>query len=204
MAISPIQVSPLTRRIVALYESADESTVWEGAVWYSAARDDCAILAREFNLTLDQACGIVAALSPNLRWERNIRAARNVLQGGTSEAYPANEYKARRIQNGELPLDVLGGLKVRAFYANIASAGLDNSVTVDGHAFNAAYNLIQPVKAARITPRQNSAIQRAYRAAARLKGTTPPAMQAIVWIVWREIALGGTRYADRPQEISHA
>lgn len=196
-ALKPLPAADLTRRIVALYDGASEDDRNSGELWYQVANSDCVAIAAEFNLSVDQACGVVAALSPNLRWDRNIKAARAVLAGGTSEAYPANEFKARRIQAGETPLDVLGGLKVRAFYGNLLSGGYDTGVTVDGHAFNAAHGLVQPVKAARVTPREHSRVSRAYRAAARLRGTTAPAMQATVWIVWRELVLGGTRYADK-------
>lgn len=194
-AIAPLNSAPLTRAILDIYDSTDAATRDAGELWYQIARDDCQALADEFGLSLDSACGVVAALSPNLRWDRNIRAARNVLSGGTSEAYPANEFKARRIQAGESPLDVLGGLKVRAFYSNLASGGYDTAVTIDGHTFNAAYGLVQPVKRATITPRQHRALSTAYRTAARVRGVTPPAMQATVWVAWRERVLGGTRYA---------
>jgi hypothetical protein len=194
--IAPLNSAPLTRAILALFDGAEESQRVDGELWYQTALADCESLAREFNLTTVQAVGVVAALSPNLRWDRNILAARNVLSGRASTAYPANEFKARRIQSGEAPLDVLGGLKVRAFFQNILSGGFDRAVTIDGHAFNAAYGLVQPVKQARITPRDNLRLQTAYRTAARLRGVTAPAMQATVWIVWRELVLGGTRWQD--------
>jgi hypothetical protein len=197
MAIKYIPSSDITRAILALYDATDATTRENGELWYQNAREECELLATEFDISIPAACGIVAALSPNLRWERNIRAARAILEGNNSEAYPANEYKARRILQGELPLDVLGGLKVRAFYSNILNGGMDSVVTIDGHAFNAAYGLVQPVKKANVTVVQNRTLQRAYIVAARMRGITGPVMQAIVWIKWRDIVLGDTQYADR-------
>jgi hypothetical protein len=197
MRKSYIPSADLSRAILALYDETTEETRIAGELWYQVAREECELLAAEFNITIVQACGIVAALSPNLRWDRNIKAARDILTGHNTTAYPANEYKARRIMSGETPLDVLGGLKVRAFYSNILNGGMDDVVTIDGHAFNAAYGLAQPVKHANVTPRQNVTLQRAYRVAARMRGTTGPAMQATVWVAWTERMLGGTRYAHK-------
>lgn len=191
---APIQTSDITRAILALYDVTTDQTRIEGELWYQVAREECESLAHEFGITIVQACGIVAALSPNMRWDRNIRAARHILNGENSAAYPANEFKARRILAGELPLDVLGGLKVRAFYSNILNGGMDSVVTIDGHAFNAAYGLNQPVKKANVTVRQNRALQTAYLVAARMRGITGPAMQATVWIEWTTRQLGDTRY----------
>lgn len=179
-------IAPLVRNILAIYDTASVEFKDAGELWYQVALDECIQLSREYSLSTIQAVGIVAALSPNLRWERNVRAAHAVLNGDMSEAYPANEYKARRIAAGESPESVLGGLKVRSFFRNIMSGGFDNSVTVDGHAYNAAHDLRQPVKAARISPRDYQRLTIAYRTAARLRSVTPPAMQATVWIEWRD------------------
>jgi hypothetical protein len=188
----------LSRAILDLYNSADSAARNDGMEWYTIARNDCAEFAREFNLDIVTAVGIVAALSPNMRWDRNIKAARALIQGETCAAYPANRDKANRILAGELPLDVLGGLKVRAFYGNILSAGSDVNVTIDGHAFNAAHGIAQPVKNANVTPREFARLTRAYRVAARIVGIPAPAMQAIVWVVWTRAQLDGTRYRHVP------
>lgn len=183
---APIAITPLVRNILANYDAADSAMVAEGMLWYQSALADCESLAIQYGFTTAQACGIVAALSPNLRWEYNIRAAHQIIAGGVTQAYPANEYKARRIIAGELPEDVLGGLKVNAFYRNILNGGMDDGVTIDGHAFNAAFDIRQPVKKATITPRQYAALVKAYRIAGRLRGVTGAECQAVVWSVWRD------------------
>jgi hypothetical protein len=198
MATKYLPSADITRAILDLYNSADSDARTAGIEWYAIAHADCVAFAREYNLDIVTAVGIVAALSPNMRWDRNIKAARAILENSTCAAYPANRDKARRILAGESPLDVLGGLKVRAFYGNILSAGNDSAVTIDGHAFNAAYGLSQPVKLAKVTPREFARLTRAYRVAARIVGIPAPAMQAIVWVVWTRAQLGGTRYAHVP------
>lgn len=202
MAIKYIPSADISRAILAIFDSATDAQKLSGALWYQNARQECEMLASEFGISAIQACGIVAALSPNLRWDRNIRAARAILNGENSEAYPANEYKARRILAGDSVESVLfahktSGLKVQAFYSNILNSGMDSVVTIDGHAFNAAYGLLQPVKHANVTVVQNRTLQRAYIVAARMRGITGPEMQATVWCAWTETVLGDTRYAHK-------
>ena len=178
--------APLTARILRLYDATDETTRTLGLAWYADANAECVKLAEEFGIRVAQAIGIVAALSPNMRWERNIIAAEEFLRGSRSITYPANVAKAERILADNDPLDVLGGNKVRSFYVNILSSGNDESVTVDGHAFNAALGIRQPIAKAIVTDRRYRIIAKAYRNAATKRGITPPAMQAIVWLAWRD------------------
>jgi hypothetical protein len=179
------RTAPLTRRILALYDAADETQRVDGELWYQTAREDCYAFGIRHGLSLEQAVGIVAALSPNMRWERNVAAAEDLLQGIRNVTYPANVEKAFRILAGEAPGDVLGGNKVRAFYANILSGGFDDGVTVDGHAANIARGIRQPIRNATVTHRQYAIIARAYQNAAARRGITPPAMQATTWVAWR-------------------
>lgn len=179
------RTAPLTTRILRVFDSVDETTLWQGATWYADARSQCVDLAERHGLVVDQAAGIVAALSPNMRWERNVDAAEDLLQGALNVTYPANVEKAFRILSGEAPDDVLGGNKVRSFYGNIMSGGLDMGVTVDGHAANIARGIRQPIRNATVTHRQYAIIRRAYQNAAARRGVTPPAMQAVTWVGWR-------------------
>lgn len=178
--------APLTRRILSVFDDTDEATRNAGELWYQDANARCLTVAEEFGIRHAQAIGIVAALSPNMRWERNIIAAEEFLSGNMSVTYPANVGKACGILNGRDPLDVLGGPKVRSFYVNILSGGWDESVTVDGHASNIARGIRQPIAQTRVTARQYRIIAQAYRNAATRRGLTPPAMQATVWLAWRD------------------
>lgn len=179
------RTAPLTTRILRLFDAAPDTARNEGEFWYQTAREECEALATRHGLVVDQSVGIVAALSPNMRWERNVAAAEDLLQGALNVTYPANVEKAHRILAGEAPDDVLGGLKVRSFYANILSGGFDQNVTVDGHAANIARGIRQPIRDARVTHREYGIIARAYQNAAARRGVTPPAMQATTWVAWR-------------------
>jgi hypothetical protein len=184
----PVRTAPLTTRILRVFDTADDTARWEGATWYEDARAQCVDLAERHHLVIDQAVGIVAALSPNMRWEKNITAADLLLFGSTNVTYPANVTKALRILDGEAPDDVLGGNKVRAFYGNVMSGGQDRGVTVDGHAANIARGIRQPIRLATLTHKQFHGIARAYQNAAARRGVTPPAMQAVTWVAWRAAA----------------
>jgi hypothetical protein len=188
MSTKPFVTGPLTRRILSVFDGAPDETHNEGELWYQNAREACDDLAERHGLVIDQAVGVVAALSPNTRWEMNLLMAEELIANDRSMTYPANTEKAYRILAGEAPDDVLGGFKVRSFYANILSGGFDNLVTVDGHAANIARGIRQPIRLARVTHRQYAELTRAYQNAARLRSVTPPVMQATTWVAWRAAA----------------
>ncbi len=157
----------------------------EGELWYQVAHEAAYDLARAYGLTIDQGAGIIAALSPRCRWEDNVLAASEVAAGEwPRRILPANVYKARRILEGEDPDDVLGGNKVRAFYANILSEGTDRNVTVDTHAVSAYYGT--PLGSMGIGNPLYREVSEAYQDLADRHGMTPPQAQATVWVAWRD------------------
>lgn len=100
--------------------------------WYRASKRVARRLARKHGVPLRTAAGVLAALSPRVRWSTNVAAADKLLGGAPNEevaGYNTNVEKARRIAKGEEPDDVLGGDKVRAFYSAIM--GDDDAAVVD-------------------------------------------------------------------------
>lgn len=105
----------------------------------------------------------------------------------------ATDAEAQRIRDGESPDDVLGGPKVRAFYANISRPTGKRSVgpaTVDSHAVAAALGRVfhkpaAPPRIDRLRPYHHVAA--AYRLAARETPFLPHELQAIVWVTWRRL-----------------
>ena len=97
----------------------------QGLNWYSNALGYCASLAMYYDLTIEQTCGIVAALSPAVSWETNKSDADILIKRYPKKTvcstYGLNVKKARRIIKGENVIDVLRGLKVPAFYESIIS-----------------------------------------------------------------------------------
>jgi len=161
-----------------------------GAEWYRDARSSCRRLARDYGVSERTAAGIVAALSPRLRWNENLTYAESVLEhlaSGIRIAPPVvpvfslSRDRAWRIALGERPLDILSGDKTRAFYRCL-TGDLD-AVAVDIWAARAAG------ETRTLTPRRYARVAAAYRAAARSVGLAPSVLQAIVWCAIRGSAV---------------
>lgn len=157
--------------------------------WYPLAHSWCAEVANTYGLTVSQVAGITAAMSPQINWTKNklqtillIQKMRNGEELTGLMAYKVNVEKARRIYNGELSLDVLGGQKVRSFYGNLM---LDkSSVTIDRHALHIAlFGTANEEKSGSITPTPKlyDIAQDAYITAANMLGITPYTLQSVTW-----------------------
>lgn len=180
----------MVRNILAVYHLVrkNEFAYENGLTWYPEALSFCASAAKLFGLEINQVAGIVAALSPLQSWRRNKIVALEFLERYSMGADLAglsqtgnNLIKAARIYNGENPLDVLGGLKVRSFYRNIMLD--DSSVTIDRHAASIALDgaNLCPSGDMRLTSKLYAQIEQAYIECAELLGYKPYTLQAIVW-----------------------
>ena len=188
--------------ILAVFFNATDLETINGAEWYPAAYKAALIMAQRYSVTLETAAGVIAALSPNNKWERNLVDADYMLRaystGGCNAAdsikvgtYNANKMKALKILSGDDCLQVLGGLKVRAFHDCIIGG---DSVCVDGHAYaiwTGAY--IPTSKTPKITPKVYAAIAADYRKAADTINSilqseySAAQIQAITWLAWRRM-----------------
>lgn len=195
-------------RLYRLYELASESEKQSGRVWYDHARDEIAKLVVQHQTRTKIVAGVVAALSPNIRWAQNLKDADRVLGVGLSpykladyyeckvSTYNSNKRKAFEIAEldwnsvyfehgprGE-PLDILRGPKVTAFYRNLV--GDSTALTLDSHAYNAfcgfrATGSDLPGLRAQLT----RDAREAYTRAADVKGETVADFQAIIWLTWK-------------------
>lgn len=188
--------------ILAVFFNATDLETINGAEWYLVAKQAALIMAQRHSVTLETAAGIIAALSPNNNWERNLIDAKSLIgaysMGGYDAAnsikvstYNANKTKALDILSGETPLPILGGLKVRAFYDCIIGG---DSVCVDGHAYAIwRGERITTTKTPKITPKIYDAIVADYRMAANTINSilnakyTTAQIQAITWLTWRRM-----------------
>lgn len=159
--------------------------------WYAEGRAWIAELATEHGLTPSIIAAVIAALSPQQGWAEQLAWTGRVLKawsGGKPLPGPglgANKAKALRILNGEDIDNVLGGDKVRSFFANLT--GDEWEVTVDRHALSIAYNGDAPEW---ITPKRYDLVRTAYREVALRLKQTPAAIQALTWCYWREVKAG--------------
>src|SRR5690349_5596324 len=107
----------MKQNVLAVYRRATVEQVKDGIGWYPRARS----IARDIaSGDVERGAGVIAALSPMMPWDRNVALARKAFKDGVATgALTRNCDKATSIVNGAMPLDILGGDKVRAFFANI-------------------------------------------------------------------------------------
>ena len=181
------------QNIINVYDNATDAEIHDGKTWYLAAN----ALAWEIDpMRPFNGAGVIAALSPRLRWDKNAAYARLAY---TLKGYEVSEVanyiptlnnsrtKALRMVNGEHVSDVLGkGLKTNAFWDNILNPHTSKSVTVDKHAFDIA-NGVRTGYSTVITDKAYREIADLYREAALIAGIAPLHMQAITWVTWRNM-----------------
>jgi hypothetical protein len=179
----------MVRRILKHYRSATPAVHAAGASWYAAAQDAAAAIYPE---RPDIAAGVIAALSPRCQWTTNVRWARAIVHAArTGAPMPAVHTETMRgiawsIATGQqTPTDALKGPKISRFYRNIMQDM--ECATVDVWAMRAALgpgNVPLDAKGKEKAPTrtQYRAIESAYIRAARIAGTSPAMLQAVVWI----------------------
>lgn len=134
------------RHIVARFMDATSLEIEQGKQWYLQAFNVCKRIGLEYGVNAELVAAVIAALSPNNKWERNIKDAENVIAaymlGDVDDAmavkvctYGKNLAKAVDILNSchcryE---ELLKGPKIIEFYHCIIGQ-LD--VCIDGHAYS--------------------------------------------------------------------
>ena len=188
------------RNILKTYRIATVSDVSDGVEWYDRAKRMAAWIAKETSIPETTVIGVMAALSPNNRWERNCKDALTMCQawinGDTTDDFKVSCYntmkqKAWSILEDDLTTDEdilsrLNGQKIRSFYSNIR--GLDE-VTIDGHALNIARGKREGLTSDKTNmgKKQYRELQAAYVTAAKRVKVKPHELQAITWTTWKRI-----------------
>lgn len=177
--------------ILQMYNSATEEQILQGQTWYETARNTAKQFAKQYGVSYQCAAGVIAALSPRMKWGTNKDDANRILRAASQQsgiipkcaAYGANVRKAWAIANGASPAKTLGGPKVNAFYRNIL--GDYNGVTVDVWASRVAepYNRHFAGK-----QKEYDVIAEAYTTVAIALGTFPAFVQAVCWVAVRKDA----------------
>lgn len=188
------------RNILKVFRLATENEVHNGTVWYGIAQHEAANIAYAFDLPIRIVVGVIAALSPNNKWERNITNASDMiavyLRGGdVNECKPSTYLKMRDkawsiLQ--QMPatdddvIKILNGQKIVSFFRNILG---HDTCTVDGHAFNIAngkrIGLTDPE--VNISKGQYRELQNAYSRAGKRVGLKSYQIQAITWVAWKRM-----------------
>jgi hypothetical protein len=196
-----------TRHISGMLQLASQGDILEGLNWYQRAYDLALRFIHAYDgLTMGQAVGVIAALSPNNKWERNCIDAEAMIktwhiQGDYNSVkvctFGKNKQKAIEILSlesvdTEAIASILSGQKVVAFYRSIM--GDKNAVCVDGHAYAIFIGeRIPTTKTPSITPKLFETIQRAYQLVSKrsvdLCGVelSPTQVQAVTWVTYRRL-----------------
>ena len=186
------------RNILKVYRRATPEDIANGLEWYDRAERYASIISNLSGVNLNTVIGVMAALSPNNRWERNVKDTERMVWAWVKgedmsdfkvSCYNTMKAKAWSILEDDLTddddiLTRLNGQKIRSFYSNIR--GL-NEVTIDGHALNIALGIRQGLT----TDKTNMGkkvyreMQEAYVKAAKRVGVKPHELQAITWTTWK-------------------
>ena len=188
--------------IKAVFQLATTTEQVDGRSWYPVAHCVALELADRYEITECQAIGVIAALSPRNRWERNIQDAENLISAyvtaGRQQAmltkvctFTGNKRKAIAILETIDPTaddvrSTLSGPKLKEFFTCIL--GQQSEVCIDGHAYciwNGGRTGLKDVPAIGVKLRRE--IKADYLKAAKDLGETPSAVQAITWVAWRRL-----------------
>lgn len=208
MATPKTKYRATTRYIKGMLQLATVADIEQGKNWYQRAYDLAVQLMHAYNgITLGQCVGVIAALSPNNKWERNCNDAEAMIKAWANGCDPTsvkvctfnkNKEKAAAILN--LPDDfttedietILSGRKVCAFYRCIM--GFNDAVCVDGHAYAIWLGERVPTtKTPSISAKLYETISRAYINTATVsfdlvgECLTPAQVQAITWVTYRRL-----------------
>ena len=136
------------KHIQALLDLASAGEQSEGLTWYQRANLAAVRLADQYEIAIDTAAGVIAALSPRNKWDRNLLDAENLIAafkaGGEDAAadvkvctFGANKKKALEIliwaAQGDIVKEFLSGPKLVEFFSCIIG---EDDVCIDGHAYS--------------------------------------------------------------------
>lgn len=172
--------------ILRVYQSGTLAQIRTGAEWYNDAHA-LAVVAGKGDAW--KGAGVIAAYSPLTPWNRNVELATDSLRTGYArrDTLSNSANAAQRILNGEYTLDVLKGDKVRAFAAAIATNGNSDIATIDRHAHDIAMGRVFDNNTRKIGKRVFREMGESYAIVARELNLSVSQVQAITWVIWREM-----------------
>lgn len=195
MKLSQLQAAQpsMVQNLLHLFHTASPSARYAGSVWYRDARRIVHDWAETYDYTPDTVAAVIAALSPQMDWNRNLIVADDILAGrapSVGGALFANVRKAISLRDGDQTAPLAQrmvrtfpyGPKVYSFAANLA--GDNAAVTVDTHAVQAAFNDVR--LDVRLNWEHYRIVAVAYALAAQRVNVLAATFQAIIWHVWKE------------------
>jgi len=174
----------LENRLGELLEKSTPRQYAYGFYWYREANKVAELFSMEFQLPINKVIGVMAALSPNNKWERNIIDTRLFLESPSLETKVCT-FKGQRLKALKILLahdsteieSILHGRKTISFFNNILNYQSNRVVTVDLWMFRIAE---LPTSKANY-----EMISKAVKNVAVKNNLLPHQLQAIVWSVVR-------------------
>lgn len=180
----------LTHNILSVYRCATDSEVSDGISWYPRAHAIVTEWADYYSRSIANVACVIAAVSPQIDWDRNLVIAADLLAGnppsigGAIHSFVRIAEKVRDDRAGQLRDYFKQGCKVQCFAANLA--GDYRFPTVDTHAAQIAAG--DPAANLRVdTWKRYEPVSSAYIAAAKLAKIEPAELQAITWLTWKRL-----------------
>lgn len=192
-----------TQNIIAVYNLATASDKNQGSDWYARALTFAQQLSTLYDIEAATIVGVIAALSPRNRWERNMQDAESMVKvaasGGNHKdlmnlkvcTFKTGKEKAARILSENVTdkaelLAILKGPKLQEFFNCIL--GDSGDVCIDGHAYSIwVGDRITLANVPSIGKKLRQTIKADYQAAAAILGVQPHVVQAITWVCWKRI-----------------
>lgn len=182
--------STMTTNILSVYHQATDSERIAGAEWYPKAHRIVLEWSDTYGRSIANVACIVAAISPQVEWTRNLIIADDVLQGnppsigGVIQRFVRIAERIRNDNASNLDGYFKIGCKVRSFAANLA--GNFDLVTVDTHGSQiAAGSALSNLRVD--TWKKYEPVASAYVDAAKAVSVAPAELQAITWLAWKRI-----------------
>jgi hypothetical protein len=173
-------INTFKKNIRKLLNRATIEKTSNGMTWYYEAHLIALDMSKRTNTELYKVVGIIAALSPQNKWERNIQDAESFLRYGMFTkvcTFNSNKVKAMKIFNAESEgevINILNGMKTVSFYHNILNV-IDYKVTIDRWALR----VVKHDKS--LTPKVYREIELAFQEVAKEVRLLPKQVQAITW-----------------------
>jgi len=188
------------RYLIERYKTSTESEKREGLKWYADARNFCADVSTQCDVSHKIVAAVVSVLSPRNKWERNKLDAQNLIEvkkaGGNMEDFSVCTFTGNKKRAWDLmdlekdpfdPDQYFKGLKTRCFWDNIVYSE-SYRVTIDTWAARAAYNT-RGNWSRSINKSEYCRLEKQYISSAKSVGVDPKAFQAIVWVNLRNEVL---------------
>lgn len=185
-----------------LKRKTDED-VQEAKQFYYNAHKEAKLLAEKYNKDLLHTSGVLAALSPMVRWEQNIRLAHKYFRGERKIHVRRQINKCYEILNTSTRIEVLrilSGLKTQNFFVNILDPDNENFVTIDRWMIRAIRN--EDILS--ITPKQYLEYKEIFIKFAKRKRLHPVFLQALIWtIIRREDNFTQVKLKNKPKILQN-